>query len=121
MCFVSHAAFTLRCEITPFTVSRCEGVGHVLVAVLLAGVDEVVVAVPVGRMFKERERKKKSSALEGEPVRATQAEHTGSSHHKRVRAHHTNTHTQYMLPRGCCKLARARGRGGPRRLPRGAP
>jgi hypothetical protein len=37
-----------RCEISPFTVSRCEGVGHVLVAVLLAGVDEVVVAVPVG-------------------------------------------------------------------------
>mgnify|MGYP007107840670 CR=1 FL=1 len=40
-------------------------------------------------------KKKKYSALEGESVRATQAEHTGSSHHKRVRAHHTNTHTQY--------------------------
>ena len=48
-----------------------------------------------------RVQKKKSSALEGESVRATQAEHTGSSHHTRVRAHHTNTHTQYMLPRGC--------------------
>jgi hypothetical protein len=47
-----------------------------------------------------RGEKKKSSALEGESVRATQTEHTGSSHHKRVRAHHTNTHTQYMLPRG---------------------
>jgi hypothetical protein len=45
--------------------------------------------------------KKKSSALEGESVRATQAEHTGSSHHTRVQARHTNTHTQYMLPRGC--------------------
>ena len=49
----------------------------------------------------KKKKKKKSSALEGESVRATQAEHTGSSHHTRVRAPHTNTHTQYMLPRGC--------------------
>ena len=51
---------------------------------------------------KAKKKKKKSSALEGESVRATQAEHTGPSHHKRVRAHHTNptlsTHTWFPAP-----------------------
>ena len=49
-----------RCEITPFTVSRCEGVGHVLGAVLLAGVDEVVVAVPAGCSRRRRRENPKN-------------------------------------------------------------